>query len=82
MAPIAALADLRNHAFGSEATKIRLFDRRQDVTATHPFRVLFDERTFATVSRVLGRAATEPLDVSVTLSRSGTQVGATSFWNA
>jgi hypothetical protein len=72
--PIASLLTSEISRLDAAATQLRLSIGDRDVTATQRFRMLFDERTFATYLVYWGDAANEPLHVSATLSMGGTPV--------
>ncbi len=73
-APIASLLTSEISPLDADATKLRLSIGDRDVTGTHRFRMLFDERTFATYLVYWGDATPDPLQVSATLSMGGTPV--------
>ena len=58
----------------ASATRLRLSVGGRDVTDAYRFRVLFDERTFATHLVYWGDARAELLDVAATLAMGGTPV--------
>jgi hypothetical protein len=71
LAPAAVLLKSAITRLDVAATKLRLSIGDRDVTNTHRFRVLFDERTFATYLVYWGDATPEPLQVAATLSMGG-----------
>ncbi len=74
LAPAAALLKSDISRLDAAATKLRLSIGDRDVTDSYRFRVLFDERTFATYLVYWGDARPEPLHVAATLSMGGTPV--------
>ena len=74
LAPMASLLTSEISRLDAAATQLRLTIGERDVTPTLRFRMLFDERTFATYLVYWGDATPEPLQVSATLSMGGTPV--------
>ena len=74
LAPAAALLTSDISRLDAAATKLRLSIGGRDVTDSYRFRVLFDERTFATYLVYWGDATTDLLHVAATLSMGGTPV--------
>ncbi len=74
LAAVAALLKSEVSRLDAAATQLRLSIGDRDVTGTHRFRVLFDERTFATYLVYWGDAISDPLQVAATLSMGGTPV--------
>ena len=74
LAPIASLLASEISRLDAAATQLRLSIGGKDVTSTLRFRMLFDERTFATYLVYWGDATAEPLQVSATLSMGGAPV--------
>jgi len=71
LVPLASLLNAEITSLDPAATSLRLSIGDRDVTRTHEFRMLFDERTFATYLVYWGQAAVEPLQVAVTISMGG-----------
>ena len=74
LTPIASLLTAEITRLDAAATQLRLSVGGRDVTSTQRFRMLFDERTFATYLVYWGEATAEPLEVAATLSMGGTPV--------
>jgi hypothetical protein len=74
LAPAAPLLRSDISRLDAAATKLRLSSDGKDVTDSYRFRMLFDERTFATYLVYWGDARAEPLHVAATLSMGGTPV--------
>jgi hypothetical protein len=74
LAPAAVLLKSDISRLDPAATTLRLSIGDRDVTDSYRFRVLFDERTFATYLVYWGDARPEPLHVAATLSMGGTPV--------
>jgi hypothetical protein len=74
LAPIAPLLKSEISRLDAVATQLRLSIGGRDVTSTLRYRMLFDERTFASYLVYWGDASAEPLQVSATLSMGGTPV--------
>jgi hypothetical protein len=74
LAPVAALLKSELTLLEPDVAKLRLAIGATDVTGTHQFRLLFDERTFATYLLYWGGPAADALDVSITLTMAGTPV--------
>jgi hypothetical protein len=74
LAPVAALLKSDISRLDPAATKLRLSIGDRDVTDSYRFRVLFDERTFATYLVYWGDARPDALHVAATLSMGGTPV--------
>ena len=74
LAPIASLLKSEISRLDAAAAKLRLSIGDRDVTGTHRFRMLFDERTFATYLVYWGDAPPDALQVAATLSMGGAAV--------
>jgi hypothetical protein len=74
LAPIASMLKSEVSRLDASATKLRLSIGDRDVTGTHRFRMLFDERTFATYLVYWGAATPALLQVAATLSMGGSPV--------
>ena len=74
LSPIASLLTSEISRLDATATQLRLSTGGRDVTSTLRFRMLFDERTFATYLVYWGDATSDPLQVSAILSMGGTPV--------
>ncbi|MEO5739321.1 MAG: hypothetical protein ABIS29_01825 [Vicinamibacterales bacterium] len=74
LAPAAALLTADITRLDAAATKLRLSIGGRDVTDSYRFRMLFDERTFATYLVYWGDATPDLLHVAATLAVGGTPV--------